>query len=1098
MKDRRPPPPGRALLDNLSCRLDETGSASIAALPPAASAYLARRARECRGRPQLWVFDGSRTMEEFARDAEALCRESSLTIRLFPQREDPDREPHRRSGILGDRLLTLYDLAGGRMPDVLATDVQALLQPVLSPASFRERTHALHTGGQADPESFRADLDRAGYEWVPTVQGKGEASVHGGICDVWPPHADWPTRIEFFDTIVESIRLFDPATQRSRERRPEALILPAGDWPAEDGPRQILDWLPAAVDVFLNDPAALEEHAALFQASDAGDRLADASWADLRREIETAPEASVVLLDPDLGPADARSALVDIEPLEERPRLPASLLSPDRAEQHRMELLTRWEREEPPVHIRVHLSSEGSLRRFREWLRQAGFSEAQLDLRTGALSGGFYCPADRLAVLSENDLYGVRRERRGRYEKAAARRSRGPRIEEWTDIQPGDLVVHVEHGIGRYLGLYEVEFQTRSGEALAVEYAEGARLFVPVDQAHLLSRYVQVGARRTELHRLGGRRWKREKSAAETAIRDLAGSLLRTQAARESNPGRAFQPDTLWQAEFEAAFPYEETPDQARAIEEIKRDMERARPMDRLLCGDVGYGKTEVAMRAAFKTVMDGAQVALLVPTTILAQQHFETFRERMAAYPFRIECLSRFRTRAEQARVVRELKGGAVDIVIGTHRLVQADIGFRDLGLIIIDEEQRFGVEDKERLKQIRETVDVLTMTATPIPRTLYLSLTGARDISTIQTPPRERMPVKTLVRDADDHVFREAILREINREGQAFILHNRVATIHALQRRLSRAVPEARIAVAHGQMHERDLEEVMNRFLRGDFDVLLCTTIIESGVDIPSVNTILIDRADRFGLADLYQLRGRVGRTNRQAYAYLLIPPHIRLEGEPRKRIRAIQQHTRLGSGFQLALRDLEIRGAGNLLGAAQSGHIAAVGFELYCQLLKRTVCAIKGETPPPVVEVDLVLDFVEPSPGAAEEDHAVAIPYTYMEDETERLTLYRRLAAATSIEEIEEWRIECRDRFGPLPAPAERCAALAELRVLAARAGLQRIETRGAKVLLMRGGEYVQFEGRHPVMRESETTARIRELSALARSIAPPETWRSGRGP
>ena len=716
---------------------------------------------------------------------------------------------------------------------------------------------------------------------------------------------------------------------------------------------------------------------------------------------------------------------------------------------------------------------------------------SSLLLHVAPLSGGFVVEARRWLVVAESDLYGFRKALPGRYELHG--RKTGPvragsmlRVADWSDLEPGDLVVHADQGIGKYLGLYEVEFQGRHQEVLAIEYAEKARLYVPVSQAHLLSRYVGVGRHRPELHTLGGARWEREKHAAQRAVADLAGQLLEMQAARDALPGHAFAADSTWQHEFEAAFPFTETPDQLGAIQAAKRDMESTRPMDRLICGDVGYGKTEVAMRAAFKAVMDGKQVAMLVPTTILAQQHFETFAERFAAYPFTIEMLSRFRSREQQADIVRRLRAGGVDIVIGTHRLVQKDVAFKDLGLVIIDEEQRFGVQHKERLKQYRQLVDVLTLTATPIPRTLYLSLTGARDLSTIQTPPLERLPVETIVAPLTDEIVRDAIMRELDRGGQVFYLHNRVQSIEQARERLQGLVPEAQIAVAHGQMAEGQLAEIMHRFTRGDFDVLLCTTIIESGLDIPSVNTILIERADRFGLAELYQLRGRVGRYKHQAYAYLLLPRHGRLFDTARKRIGAIKQYSSLGAGFKLALRDLEIRGAGNLLGAAQSGHIAAVGFDLYCQLLKRSVALLKGEKPPLIIEVETRLDFLDFATGAATAENAAVLPHDYIEDESLRVRAYRKIAEASSDKELDELRADLRDRFGPFPPAGQRLLKVAKLRIAAAECGVRAIEVAEDKVMLRRGADnWLMPGGHYPRLKATAPAAKLDELIRLVRA-------------
>jgi transcription-repair coupling factor (superfamily II helicase) len=611
--------------------------------------------------------------------------------------------------------------------------------------------------------------------------------------------------------------------------------------------------------------------------------------------------------------------------------------------------------------------------------------DPRLSTHVGSLARGFLYEAGKLVVVTDAEIF-------GRYKVQRPRRLKSPHAQatrsaldiDFTDLEESDYVVHLQHGIGRYLGLQILPIgsgtkpmdgggPTNAGqECLVIEYAPNdpsqppPKLYVPVTEAHLVSKYVGTGKARPPLNTLGGHRWAKAKAHAERAVRDVASEMLAIQAARDSQPGHAFALDTPWQREFESAFIFEETPDQMKAIVETKGDMERPKPMDRLICGDVGFGKTEVGIRAAFKAVMDGRQVAVLVPTTVLAQQHFNTFRERMADYPVRIELLSRFRTRRAQQQVVRDLAAGSVDIVIGTHRLLQSDIAFKDLGLVVIDEEQRFGVLHKEKFKMLRRLVDVLTLSATPIPRTLYLALTGARDMSTIQTPPHDRLPVETIVTQYDERLIRDAIQRELNRGGQVFFLHNRVMTIESMAQKLRVLLPRARIIVGHGQMHSDDLEEVMTKFVNGEADVLLSTTIIESGLDIPNANTIIIDRADRFGLSDLYQLRGRVGRYKHQAYAYLLLPRHAGLLADVRKRLSAIKQYSTLGSGFKIAMRDLEIRGAGNLLGSEQSGHITAVGFELYCQLLKQSVASLKGEKVKPRVEVQVRLDFLALSPG------------------------------------------------------------------------------------------------------------------------------------
>jgi len=633
-------------------------------------------------------------------------------------------------------------------------------------------------------------------------------------------------------------------------------------------------------------------------------------------------------------------------------------------------------------------------------------------------------------------------------------------------------------------------------ECLVIQYAPSGdedtapKLYVPVSEAHLVSKYVGAGKFRPPLHTLGGTRWAKTKAQAEVAVRDVAADMLAVQAARSLQEGHPFGPDAEWQREFENSFIYEETPDQMRAIIAAKKDMEAPKPMDRLVCGDVGYGKTEVAIRAAFKAALSGKQVAMLVPTTVLAQQHFNTFTERMAEYPVRVEMLSRFRSRREQAQTVRGLADGSVDIVIGTHRLLQSDIEFKDLGLVVIDEEQRFGVLHKERFKQLRMMVDVLTLTATPIPRTLHLALAGARDMSTIETPPQDRLPVETIVAQYDERLIRDAIQREINRGGQVFYLYNRVLDIEFVGQKLRGLVPGARIAVGHGQMHSDQLEEVMAAFVNGQSDVLLSTTIIESGLDIPNANTIIIDRADRFGLSDLYQLRGRVGRYKHQAYAYLLLPRHAGLLTDARKRISAIKQYSSLGSGFKIAMRDLEIRGAGNLLGAEQSGHITAVGFELYCQLLRKSVQSLKGEKTPPRVEVQVRLDFVSLNPGesAAPSDAGAAatLPATYMPQAQHRIEIFRKLAQAQDGEALRQLKAELRDRFGPWPESVELLLKIADLKIAAAARGVTIIECKEGKLMLTRHNDFVMAGGKFPRLRNKTPAARLNEIKRLVMAL------------
>jgi transcription-repair coupling factor (superfamily II helicase) len=820
---------------------------------------------------------------------------------------------------------------------------------------------------------------------------------------------------------------------------------------------------------------------------------------------------------------------------------------PQVAEAQRREFfnqLHRWLRQGYAVH--VFCNNDGERQRFEEiWAELVGQASSRSPsekdpgkeirdrrdacptLHLGTLSRGFLCEEAKLVIVTDAEIFGrykIQRPRRLKSPHALATRS--TLDIDFTELEEGDFVVHLQYGIGKFLGLKNLPAsssrhpstlipQLSTGtECLVIEYAprhpgdEPPKLYVPVTEAHLVSKYVGVGKVRPPLNTLGGTRWNKAKEQAGRAVRDVAAELLQIQAVRESQAGHAFPADVPWQREFEGSFIFEETPDQLRTIGETKSDMERAKPMDRLICGDVGFGKTEVAIRAAFKAVMGGKQVAVLVPTTVLAQQHFNTFRERMADYPVRIELLSRFRTHREQQHVVRDLAAGAVDIVIGTHRLIQSDIVFKELGLVVIDEEQRFGVLHKEKFKRLRTLVDVLTLSATPIPRTLYLALTGARDMSTIQTPPHDRLPVETIVVQYDERVIRDAIQRELNRGGQVFFLHNRVMTIETMRSKLQTLAPQARIVVGHGQMESDELEEVMTKFVNGEADVLLSTTIIESGLDIPNANTIIIDRADRFGLSDLYQLRGRVGRYKHQAYAYLLLPRHASLLTDVRKRISAIRQYSTLGSGFKIAMRDLEIRGAGNLLGSEQSGHITAVGFELYCQLLKQSVSSLKGEKVKPRVKVEVRLDFLEmnaavegqasegralrapessPSVGAswntALRDSA-SLPHNYVTEPQHRIEIYRKLAQANEKSALENLQKELRDRFGPLPPAVELLLQVAELRILASEKAVTIIEVKDDKLMLTRHGDFITLGGKFPRLTKKDAKARLKEIKQLLR--------------
>ncbi|MFC1468008.1 transcription-repair coupling factor [Verrucomicrobiota bacterium] len=1046
-------------------------------MPLCAQAMLAWSLFTHTGKPQLWITDGPQALDRFAESLRAFSFGDESAIAFFPALEDTHQQ---NPEIIAERTRTLQRALDTDEPLIIATCIQALLQPVPSVSQLQAEIKKLRIGDELDLQEFAAWIDQTGYAFDAEIYRKGEAALRGGIIDIWPPTEEWPLRLEFFGDELDSIRSFNPADQQSVAKFNAIQIGPASDNPKTDA-ATFTDYLPADTLWLWNEPDSIGQHRTIFEES--------------FREalIEFEPEAT--------------AHHIQINALKTEDALPCGfskydvklgnelqIYEPAYAEQKRLDFVKEciaqardgWK-------ILFFFETDGSLNRFRELYRKhRGFGAIQL--LHGTLCDSAIDEEQKLLVIAETDFYSYKTNRV--IKRRGGKQYTGKRFATWSEIQPGELVVHVDHGIGKYLGLYEIEVAGRTSEVLTVEYAEGAKLYLPTHQSHLLTRYTGLGKVRPDLHKLGGTRWRKEKKNTADAIQDLAVNLLETQATRELKRGHKFSSDTPWQLEFEATFPWQETDDQIRSIEAVKKDMESKRPMDRLVCGDVGYGKTEVAMRAAFKAVMDGMQVAVLVPTTVLAQQHFDTFCERMAAFPVHIEMLSRFRTPAQQRKAVQKLKEGEVDIVIGTHRLVSKDVQFKNLGLVIIDEEQRFGVKAKERLKEMRQRVDVLTMTATPIPRTLYMSLTGAKDMSTIMTPPQNRQPVETIVTERKDETIRHAILRELNREGQIFYLHNRVSTIDKVWDELEELVPEASIDVAHGQMSEKELSEIMHNFMEGKTEILLCTTIIESGVDIPRANTIMIDRAERFGLSELYQLRGRVGRSNHKAYAYLMLPESGNLPEDARKRLQAMKQYSELGAGFKVAMRDLEIRGAGNLLGKQQSGHIAAIGFDLYCQLLQRTVAMLKGEKLPPIVDVTVRLDFLAMSPhdsgpkldasdpwatGSTEPPEPAFIPYDYVEDETLRVQLYQRISGLNRPLLVRKLKKELRDRFGPIPAALKNLLAVAEIRIIAAEKGITTIEVTEGRVRLTRTPKPYITQ-----LSERKSLRQLRELKKLLEEL------------
>jgi transcription-repair coupling factor (superfamily II helicase) len=965
-------------------------------------------------------------------------------LRFFgaPALEFPPRAPHlmqlgRHREADAERSLACERLLSGEAVVVVTTPA-ALTEPLLSPDEFRKRTVRLNAGDRLDRELLLEALDGAGYERVDTVVEVGQWSVRGGIVDVFSPLWASPVRIELFGDEVESIRLFDPTSQRSTRALEELRVLPLGG----DGGATLLDVLPREAPVVLDDPTLVE---APLDDAPAARPLAD--LLDARQRLELVILAGTAATSPGvrgrLGSEAVQRPRDEERPRDEGAGAPVEIAfdthSVERFHGRFRQLtaeLTRWL--DDGVRVRLVAADAAQADRIRQILREHDREALPLDtmwapeplgVLVGECGTGFTIPALGLVLLTEDELFGAHRRtlRRPRYERGAA-------LTSFTDLQVGDLVVHEDHGIGRYLGLRTMSVADRDADFLLLEYADGNQLYLPVARLDRISKYLGGDAAAAKLDRLGGASWQRVKESVRAALRQMAEDLLKLYAERSVAEGHPFSPDAAWQREFEAAFRFEETSDQLRAIADVKADMEAARPMDRLVAGDVGYGKTEVALRAAFKAVMDGTQVAILVPTTVLAQQHWATFSDRFGAFPARVELLSRFRSPREQKAIVDGLRTGSVDVVVGTHRLLSRDVAFKNLGLLVVDEEHRFGVAHKERIKQLRAAVDVLALTATPIPRTLYMSLAGVRDLSVIETAPLDRLPVETVICRFSRKVIAEALERELARGGQVFFVHNRIQSLPSMTTFVQKLVPTARVLMAHGQMRERELEAVMVKFVTGQADVLVSTAIVESGLDIPASNTIIINRADRFGLAQLYQLRGRVGRERQQAYAYLLTPADGRVDDQAQRRLRVLQELTELGSGFKLALRDLEIRGAGNLLGAEQHGHIAAVGYDLYSKLLAEAVRELKGEMP---------VSAVEPVIGVGVEAY---LPDSYVPEVNQRLALYKRLAAVSTVAEVDDLRGELTDRFGPLPGPVARLLEVVVLRVAARALGIEKIEAGG----------------------------------------------------
>ncbi len=1128
----------------------------------------------------LVVIDELRAAEQLAEDLlffrSASGNEVPLEVLVFPESMPDNRDMREAFSASADRLTVLSRLKAtrqlGRRPSadgnegsaaaevtprkargvtsasarplVVVSTPGALLQEVPALEEFATRELVLRRG---QTQSFQGLLERLrelDYDSEAVCEAPGHYAIRGGIIDVYPVTATEPYRLDFFGDEIEEIRPFDPVTQRSGEPVEEIAIAASPRVRLDPSKTGIADYLTTQAHLILVEPAEL-----------------DAEFSALAREGgDTLPSLlSQCRVTIGLGDLDEASALFDDGPEEvtwnseslvHHRRYPSdSLVAQERLqveEEARADFLRQvrlWQKNGYAVAFVV--SKEGEEQRVREILEgDREFKGLSPVFHRGTLNEGFRITfpsagadptgvpasltwrhtrgkAAGLVLVTETELFGRKRARRASgTQRAVAQRAQVDQLLDFSELVEGDFVVHLQHGIALYRGLTRVDYAGGTREVISLEFDDQVTLHVPLQESHLISRYVGLSKTRPQLGRIGSGRWEKARQAAERSTLDLAAELLRIQAAREAQPGHAFPVDTTWQKEFEASFPYTETRDQLRAIEETKGDMERARPMDRLICGDVGFGKTEVAIRAAFKAVQGGRQVAILVPTTVLAQQHLNTFRERMAGYPIAVEMVSRFRTRAEQTKIVAACAAGQVDILVGTHRLLQKDVVFKDLGLVIIDEEQRFGVKHKEIFKAMRATVDVLSMSATPIPRTLYMALTGARDMSVIETAPTNRHPIQTVVKTYDEKVVVDAIRYEVRRGGQVFYLHNRVMTIELVAARLRELMPDLTIGIGHGQMDEKELEKVMTEFVAGTYHVLICTTIIESGLDIPNCNTIIIEGADRFGLSQLYQLRGRVGRFKHQAYAYLLLHRHTRMLEIARQRLNAMRTHNQLGAGFRIAMRDLELRGAGNLLGAEQSGHIVGVGFELYCQLLRQSVARLKGEKAAASIRANVKLDFVfvgegesneggrrRPQDGytaikSAEDEAAGAvevariqarIPFGYIGETRLRIDFYRKLAMAENLKVVKEIEADLKDRFGAFGDEVRALLLVTEVRIRAEQKNLLSVETESSRLKCLRNtgrrDDYVMLGSRFPRLTAPKPLLRLKEVITFLNNLPNP---------
>ncbi|MDB6168582.1 MAG: transcription-repair coupling factor [Verrucomicrobia bacterium] len=1117
-------------------------------IAPSRGAVIAEQLRQHLAPVWLVVAEDLKTAEHLAEDIAFFHQASGATRDLatlvFPESLADSRDQREAFAASSDRLTVLSRLRATRAhasaPDslVVVTTPAALLQPVPALEEFSTRELTLARGQKQSFHGLLEQLQQLDYDSEAVCEAPGHYAIRGGIIDVYPVTANQPYRLDFFGDEIEEIREFDPVTQRSGAGVESIMLSASPRVKFADSATGLADYLSPGTRLVFVEPASLDEEFSAFarEGRDALTPLLERCAAMFA--VSDLDEASALFENP------TQEFTWNTETLAHHRSYPDdALVAQERLvveEESRLKFLRQiaaWKKAGYAIHVvaskegeeqRIHeiLAEDSALKAIRPRFLRGGLNEGFRITFGPALPALEWPALNRAAgivVVTETEIFGRQRARRPALNtRAVAQRAQIDQLLDFSELVEGDFVVHLQHGIALYRGLTKLDTAQGMREVISLEFDDHVTLHVPLQESHLISRYVGLSKTRPQLGRIGSNRWEKARQSAERATIDLAAELLRIHAAREAQPGHAFPPDTTWQKEFEASFPFTETRDQLRAIQEAKADMERTRPMDRLICGDVGFGKTEVAIRAAFKAVQSGRQVAVLVPTTVLAQQHLNTFRERMAGYPVAVEMLSRFRTRAEQSKILAAAAAGQVDILIGTHRLLQLDVKFRELGLVIIDEEQRFGVKHKERFKAMRAMVDILSMSATPIPRTLYMALTGARDLSVIETAPTNRHPIQTIVKTYEEKVVVDAIRHEIRRGGQVFYLHNRVQTIDLVAARLRQLLPDLDIGVGHGQMESSELERVMTEFVAGRHKVLVCTTIIESGLDIPNCNTIIIEGADRFGLSQLYQLRGRVGRFKHQAYAYLLLHRHTRLLDVARQRLSAMRQHNQLGAGFRIAMRDLELRGAGNLLGAEQSGHIVGVGFELYCQLLRQSVARLKGEKTAAAIRANVKLDFVFVGEGSgktrisargrhedrytaikAAEDEAsgsaevesiqARIPLGYIGETRLRIDFYRRLALADTLPALKQIDSDLRDRFGKYGDEVKALLLVTEIRIRAEQKAIGFVETEGSRLKCLRTSgrrdDWVQVGTRFPRLTAPRPLLRLREIVSFLNHLPAP---------